>query len=173
MVVETICIGTEILLGNRHHTNANYLAQEYAKLGLSTYAQSVVGDNEERIMEALRLALSRSDLVVLNGGLGPTQDDITKETVAKLLGREMHSDEVTKKHIEEYFRTRGQVMAECNLRQTMIPAEARILDNELGTAPGILLNLSEEESAGFRKTTGEINSRFRAMLSMDRDSYPR
>ena len=61
MVVETICIGTEILLGNRHHTNANYLAQEYAKLGLSTYAQSVVGDNEERIMEALRLALSRSD----------------------------------------------------------------------------------------------------------------
>jgi len=158
MVVETICIGTEILLGNRHHTNANYLAQEYAKLGLSTYAQSVVGDNEERIMEALRLALSRSDLVVLNGGLGPTQDDITKETVAKLLGREMHSDEVTKKHIEEYFRTRGQVMAECNLRQTMIPAEARILDNELGTAPGILLNLSEEESAGFRKTTGEIQT---------------
>ncbi len=158
MVVETICIGTEILLGNRHHTNANYLAQEYAKLGLSTYAQSVVGDNEERIMEALRLALSRSDLVVLNGGLGPTQDDITKETVAKLLGREMHSDEVTKKHIEEYFKTRGQVMAECNLRQTMIPAEARILDNELGTAPGILLNLSEEESARFRKTTGEIQT---------------
>ena len=158
MVVETICIGTEILLGNRVNTNAAYLAQQYAKLGLSTYAQSVVGDNEQRIMEALRLALSRSDLVVLNGGLGPTQDDITKETVAKLLGRPMHSDEVTKKHIEEYFKTRGKKMAENNLRQTMIPEGARILDNEIGTAPGILLNLSKEESSAFRKMSEEIQT---------------
>ena len=103
MVVETICIGTEILLGNRHHTNANYLAQEYAKLGLSTYAQSVVGDNEERIMEALRLALSRSDLVVLNGGLGPTQDDLTKEMVAEYMGRDMYLDREVIEQLKGFF----------------------------------------------------------------------
>ncbi|MBR1472469.1 MAG: competence/damage-inducible protein A [Lachnospiraceae bacterium] len=151
MIAETVCVGTEILLGNIVNTNAAYLAGEYAKLGLLSYAQTVVGDNEERIMETVRTALTRSDLVVISGGLGPTQDDITKETVARLLGREMRLDEVSRKRIEAFFDKRGRKMTENNLRQAMIPLGARVLDNDNGTAPGILIELTPEESARFQK----------------------
>ena len=86
MTVELISVGTEILLGNIVNTNAAYLAERCALLGLSCYYQSVVGDNEERLEEELRRALSRSDIVILSGGLGPTKDDLTKEVTAKVFG---------------------------------------------------------------------------------------
>ena len=87
MKVELICVGTEILLGNIVNTNAAYLAEKCAGLGLSCYFQTVVGDNEERLSQALETAIGRSDIVILSGGLGPTEDDLTKETAAKVCGR--------------------------------------------------------------------------------------
>ena len=87
MTVEFISVGTEILLGNIVNTNAAYLSEKCAGLGLSCYHQSVVGDNEKRLEDALRLALSRSDIVILGGGLGPTKDDLTKEVTAKVFGK--------------------------------------------------------------------------------------
>ena len=83
MTAEIICVGTELLLGNIVNTNAAYLAQQLAKLGMSCYYQTVVGDNRERLLEALDAAAKRSDVILLSGGLGPTQDDLTKETVAE------------------------------------------------------------------------------------------
>ena len=92
MTVEFISVGTEILLGNIVNTNAAFLAEKCAMLGLSCYHQSVVGDNEERLEDTLRRALSRSDVVILSGGLGPTKDDITKEVAAKVFGRKSCSE---------------------------------------------------------------------------------
>ena len=103
MTVELISVGTEILLGNIVNTNAAYLAEKLAMLGLSCYHQSVVGDNEERLEDAIRLALDRSDIVILGGGLGPTKDDLTKEVTAKVFGRELQEDAHTRERIQEYF----------------------------------------------------------------------
>ena len=92
MVVELICVGTELLLGNIVNTNAAYLSEKCAQLGLSMYHQSVVGDNAERLKETLETALKRSDVVILSGGLGPTQDDLTKETAAEVMGMTLKED---------------------------------------------------------------------------------
>ena len=103
MVVELISVGTEILLGNIVNTNAAYLAEKCALLGCSLYHQTVVGDNEERMEDAIRQALDRSDIVILTGGLGPTKDDLTKEVTARVFGRELYLDEHSKERIEAYF----------------------------------------------------------------------
>ena len=87
--VELLCVGTELLLGNIVNTNAAFLAEEIAKLGLSSYYQSVVGDNAGRLEESIKLALSRSDIVILCGGLGPTEDDLTKEIASKVAGKQL------------------------------------------------------------------------------------
>ena len=96
MTVELISVGTEILLGNIVNTNAAYLSEKCALLGLSCFHQSVVGDNEERMEEAIRLAVSRSDIVILGGGLGPTKDDLTKEVTARVFGRAVYEDSYVK-----------------------------------------------------------------------------
>ncbi len=139
MTVETIFVGTEILLGNIVNTNGAYLAGRFAGLGLSTYYQTVVGDNLERICEAVRQSISRSDIVILCGGLGPTQDDITRDGVAKALGLNLVTDEHSKKRIEEYFARSGKTMTENNYRQALIPEGGKAIDNECGTAPGIVI----------------------------------
>ena len=104
MTVELLSVGTELLLGNIVNTNAAYLAEKCASLGLSCYHQTVVGDNEKRLYEAVRLALSRADIVILGGGLGPTKDDLTKEVTAKVFEKELYEDKHTKERIEQYFR---------------------------------------------------------------------
>lgn len=101
MVVELISVGTEILLGNIVNTNAAYLAEKCALLGCSLYHQTVVGDNEERMEEAIRQAIERADIVILTGGLGPTKDDLTKEVTAKVFGRELYEDAHTKERIQQ------------------------------------------------------------------------
>ena len=106
MTAELISVGTEILLGNIVNTNAAYLSEKMAGLGLSVYFQTSVGDNEERLTMALESALSRSDIVILSGGLGPTGDDITKETAAKVLDLPLYEDADVKLAIEEYFQKR-------------------------------------------------------------------
>ncbi|MGN0132619.1 MAG: competence/damage-inducible protein A [Lachnospiraceae bacterium] len=139
MVVELISVGTEILLGNIVNTNAAYLSEQCAALGLSCYYQTVVGDNEARLLETVKLAKSRADILILSGGLGPTQDDLTKETVAKAFGKELSMDEHTRERIEAYFKKRGKKIADSNWKQAMIPEGAIVLDNDNGTAPGIII----------------------------------
>lgn len=138
-VVEIICVGTEILLGNIVNTNAAYLAEQCARLGLTNYYQTVVGDNRGRIEETVKTALNRSDIVILCGGLGPTDDDLTKETVTELLGKTMFLHEESKALIEAYFQKKGIVFTENNLKQAMIPEGAIVLKNDNGTAPGVII----------------------------------
>ncbi len=139
MTVELVCVGTEILLGNIVNTNAAYLAEKCAGLGLSCYFQSVVGDNEERLTQVLSCAVSRSDIVILSGGLGPTEDDLTKEVAAKVCGKELHADDHSMDRIAEYFAGRDIIPTDNNWKQAMIPEGAIVLDNENGTAPGIIM----------------------------------
>lgn len=139
MVVELISVGTEILLGNIINTNAAYLAEQCAFLGLSCFYQSTVGDNEERLTETLQNALKRSDVVILSGGLGPTGDDLTKEVAAKVLGRTMYMDDYSKERIQTFFDKRGIKITDNNWKQAMIPEGATILNNDNGTAPGIIM----------------------------------
>ncbi len=140
MVVELICVGTELLLGNIVNTNAAYLSEKCALLGLSMYHQSVVGDNEERLKESLETALNRSDVVILSGGLGPTQDDLTKETAAEVMGIPLKEDPHSRERIEEYFKnSQYKVITDNNWKQALVPEGAIVLDNENGTAPGIIM----------------------------------
>lgn len=139
MIVELISVGTEILLGNIVNTNGAFLAEQCAALGLSCYYQTVVGDNEARLLETVELAKSRADILILTGGLGPTQDDLTKETVAKAFGKKLSEDKHTRERIEEYFKSRGKKIADNNWKQAMVPEGAIVLDNDNGTAPGIIL----------------------------------
>ena len=144
MVIELISVGTEILLGNITNTNARYLAEECAVLGLSNYYQVTVGDNEERLSDAIRTALSRSDIVLLTGGLGPTEDDLTRETVAKVLGREMHEEPKIHKQIEAYFKRMGiDKPSSNNWRQCMVIDGALVVENHNGTAPGLIVKTDE------------------------------
>ena len=146
MTVELISVGTEILLGNIVNTNAAYLAEKIALLGLSCYHQSSIGDNEDRMEDAIRLALSRSDIVILSGGLGPTKDDLTKEVTAKVFGRKLYEDPHTKARIQEYFRrVHSKSITDNNWKQALVPEGAIVIDNHNGTAPGLIL---EDEKNG-------------------------
>ena len=106
MKAEIICVGTEILMGNIVNTNAAYISKGLAGLGVSCYYQSVVGDNDGRLSEVFKEASQRADIVVLSGGLGPTEDDLTKETVAKAMGRQLIEDEKAWKQIKRFFEKR-------------------------------------------------------------------
>lgn len=139
MTVELIAVGTEILLGNIVNTNAAYLAEKCAGLGLACYYQSVVGDNWARLTGMIKTALDRSDIVILSGGLGPTQDDLTKEAAAKVMGMELIEDAHSLEMIRSYFKTRGLEMTENNMKQAMVPEGAIVIDNANGTAPGIIM----------------------------------
>lgn len=139
MIVELISVGTEILLGNIVNTNAAYLAEKCATLGLQCFFQTTVGDNEERLKMILKTALERSDIVILSGGLGPTEDDLTKEVAAFVLGKELFMDEHSKERIQAYFHRLGRKITDNNWKQAMIPKGAIVIDNENGTAPGIIM----------------------------------
>ena len=145
MVVELISVGTELLLGNIVNTNANYLSQKCAELGYSLYYQITVGDNDGRLCEVLKASLERSDIVILTGGLGPTQDDMTKESVAKVFGKDLVMDETSRKRIEEYFQFRfkgnplNNAVTQNNWKQALKIDGCIVLDNDNGTAPGYIV----------------------------------
>ncbi len=139
MTVELICVGTELLLGNIVNTNAAYLAEKCAGLGLSCYYQTVVGDNEKRLEEALRTAVKRSEVVILSGGLGPTEDDLTKEVASRVMGRELVEDAASRKCIEDFFASRNSIPTENNWKQALIPRGGIVLPNPNGTAPGVII----------------------------------
>lgn len=146
MVVELISVGTEILLGNIVNTNAAYLAERLAGLGMSVYFQETVGDNPERLYEVLKQAKDRSDVVILSGGLGPTQDDLTKETAAKVCGKSMHEDQKAKECLIKYFKKTKRTISEIsenNWKQAVVPDDSIVLYNDNGTAPGIIIEAND------------------------------
>ncbi len=160
MTVEIICVGTELLLGNIVNTNAAYLAEKCAGLGLSSYYQSVVGDNEGRLKEAIETAVGRSDVVILSGGLGPTEDDLTKETAAAVMGKELVMDEASKEAIKAYFKKRGMEPTENNWKQAMVPEGAKVLSNNNGTAPGIIMQKDNTHVVLLPGPPGELKPMF-------------
>lgn len=143
MTVELICVGTELLLGNIVNTNAAYLAEKCAGLGLACYFQTVVGDNRERLSMVLKTALERSDVIILSGGLGPTEDDLTKEVAAEVCGRQLVMHNPSKKAIKKYFEQRGVKPTENNWKQAMLPQGCIVLENRNGTAPGAVMELEK------------------------------
>lgn len=144
-IAEVISIGTELLLGQIVNTNSHYLAGELANLGLDCMYQVTVGDNVDRIKNVLRDALNRSEVVITTGGLGPTADDLTHESIAELCCVPMHFEPGILQKIQAMFELRGLQMPETNRKQAMRPAGADILPNPLGTAPGIIWKMGEPE----------------------------
>lgn len=140
MVCELISVGTELLLGNIVNTNTQFLAEKCALLGLSMYHQVTVGDNRERLTQVIRTALDRSDIVILTGGLGPTEDDLTKEVCAEVMGFSLAEDPHTRQMIESYFKNNiYKEIPDNNWKQAIVPQGAIVLDNNNGTAPGLIL----------------------------------
>jgi len=144
MKCEIIAVGTELLLGQIVDTNSSWMGEHLALAGIDSHYQTKVGDNWDRIEDAVNLALDRSDAVIMCGGLGPTQDDITREVIAKVMGAELVLDEVIAARIEEMFRTRGREMPANNLRQAMVPAGATAISQQPGTAPGLVVPFTRE-----------------------------
>jgi len=133
---QIMSVGTELLLGQIVDTNAAYLAQWLSALGIDLYWQATVGDNLGRLTEELRRAWERADLIVLTGGLGPTEDDLTREAIAALLGEEMTVEPALAEHLRQWFGRRGLPMPERNLKQATLIPSAQALPNPIGTAPG-------------------------------------
>jgi len=141
MKMEILAVGTELLLGDIVNTNAAWLAKELAITGINVYRHEVVGDNMQRLQNAYAEAFSRSDAVIVTGGLGPTADDITKEAAAAYFGLEMELHEESLATISGFFTRIGHVMTENNKRQAMFPIGAKILNNPHGTAPGCIIDV--------------------------------
>jgi nicotinamide-nucleotide amidase len=154
-IAELVSIGTELLLGQILDTNAQFLGSELAKLGINCYYRTTVGDNKERIKEALRNAFSRSHLVITTGGLGPTADDLTTECIAELFGAPLVLDEAVFEYIKGLFAQMKFTMPESNRKQALRPDGAAILRNPAGTAPGIIWKIDNETArkAGLADST--------------------
>jgi nicotinamide-nucleotide amidase len=139
---EIIAVGSELLLGQIANTNAQFLSEKLAELGINVYFHTVVGDNASRLEQAVRVAQARADLIIFTGGLGPTKDDLTKETIARLLGRELVIDEEALRSIEAYFARTNRTMTENNKKQALVLQGSTILKNEHGMAPGMAITLN-------------------------------
>jgi nicotinamide-nucleotide amidase len=139
MKAEIIAVGSELLTPDRIDTNSLFLTEELNKLGIEVLRKTIVGDRRELLAEAFRDALQRVPVVITSGGLGPTEDDLTRETVAELLGRRLLRNDAVVRHIEARFRSFKREMPALNLRQAMVPEGAEVLENPRGTAPGLWL----------------------------------
>lgn len=138
MKAEIIAIGTELLLGQIVDTNSTYIAQQLATVGLDLHFKSTVGDNLERIKSTLKLALGRADFIITTGGLGPTQDDLTREAVAEVLERPLVFQPQLYQQISDFFQRTGRPMSPNNKKQAYIPAGSIPIENPVGTAPGFI-----------------------------------
>jgi nicotinamide-nucleotide amidase len=135
---EIISVGTELLLGQIANTDAKFISEKLTSLGIDVYFQTNVGDNKSRLLECLKIASNRSDIIILTGGLGPTMDDLTKETVAEFFGLKLVEDIDTKIKIEAYFKKSMRKMTQNNYKQALFPEGSKILPNDNGTAPGCI-----------------------------------
>ncbi|MBU7585374.1 MAG: competence/damage-inducible protein A [Nostoc sp. TH1S01] len=138
MSAEIICVGTELLLGDILNSNSQFLAQQLAKLGIPHYYQTVVGDNVERLKQVIEIAISRANILIFTGGLGPTPDDLTCETIADFFGAPLIERPEIIEDITQKFAQRDRVMTPTNRKQALIPQGAEVLPNPTGTAPGII-----------------------------------
>lgn len=143
MKAELLFVGTELLLGEILNTNAQYLSERLALLGIDVYHQVTVGDNWDRLAAVVRTALTRSDVLITSGGLGPTMDDITREVTADVTGRPLELDQALLAELEAWYGKRARVMPPNNVRQVMVPRGATVLRNDRGTAPGLIVPADE------------------------------
>ncbi|MGI6485223.1 MAG: competence/damage-inducible protein A [Thermoanaerobacterales bacterium] len=144
MKAETIAVGSELLLGQIVNTNAMVISKALQQIGIDVYYHTCVGDNSERLKEVFQAAFRRSDVIILTGGLGPTMDDMTKETVSSFLKLSLKTDETSLEHLKKIFELRGITPTENNYKQAMIPQGSVAIPNRSGTAPGILLNHNDK-----------------------------
>ena len=148
MKTEIVAVGTELLLGQIVDTNSSWMGEQLALAGIDSHYQTKVGDNWDRIEDAFRLALDRSDAVIVCGGLGPTQDDITREVLASVMGVELVLDERIAERIRAMFASRSRPMPENNLRQAMVPVGASPIPQQPGTAPGLVAPIRWVQGVG-------------------------
>ena len=139
MNAEILAVGTELLLGDIVNTNAQFIAQGLAEMGIDVFYQTVVGDNPARLKKAMHNAFERADIIITTGGLGPTEDDLTKEIGAEYFGRELVLDEKALDRIKMFFDRLKRQMSENNVKQAMVPKDGIVMYNENGTAPGIII----------------------------------
>lgn len=144
MRVEVLTVGTELLLGQIVNTNSTMIAQKFAENGIDSHYHTSVGDNHRRIVLAIREAMARSDGLVICGGLGPTQDDITREAIAEVMGVDLVLDDEIARSIREMFTSRNREMPENNLRQAQVPRGATPISQRRGTAPGLICPLGHK-----------------------------
>ena len=144
MRCEVVAVGTELLLGQITDTNSSWIGEQLALAGIDSHFQTKVGDNLERMVDCIRLALERSDAVIICGGLGPTQDDITREAIVEIMGVAMIRKPEIGKHIRHIFEARGRVMPENNLRQADVPEGASVIPEMPGTAPGLICPVGDK-----------------------------
>jgi len=165
MIVELISVGTEILMGNILNSNTQYLAQKCALLGMDQFYQVTVGDNYGRMTDTIKQALGRSDIVILTGGLGPTEDDLTKEVCAEAMGMQLREDPHTRKQLEEFFVNNIYTeIPENNWKMAMVPEGAIVLDNPNGMAPGLILEKNGKTAILLPGPPGELYPLFEGQV---------
>ncbi|MDF0725114.1 competence/damage-inducible protein A [Cytobacillus sp. S13-E01] len=142
MNAEIIAVGSELLLGQIVNSNAQFLSRELADIGVNVYYHTVVGDNPSRLQEVIETAQKRSNLLIFTGGLGPTKDDLTKETIASLIGRSLVMDDKALKSIVDYFQKTNRVMTENNKKQALVLKGSTVLRNDNGMAPGMGIEIN-------------------------------
>lgn len=172
MKAEIVSIGTELLLGTITDTNAAYLAQKLAALGIDCYYISQVGDNLQRLIETLARAWDRSDLTVTTGGLGPTQDDLTREAIASLLGETPTVDPRLEARLRAFFQRRNSPMPDRNLKQATVIPSARSIANPVGTAPGWWISRPREDGSGSRQIVAMPGVPFEMKIMWEREVEP-
>ncbi|MBE6182824.1 competence/damage-inducible protein A [Heyndrickxia ginsengihumi] len=139
MNAEIIAVGSELLLGQILNTNAKFLSEHLAEIGVNVFYQTVVGDNPNRLKQSIEVAETRADLIIFTGGLGPTKDDLTKETIANHIGKQLVQDDEAMESIEQYFIRTKRHMTENNKKQALVLEGAKVLPNDHGMAPGMFL----------------------------------
>jgi nicotinamide-nucleotide amidase len=164
MKAEIIAVGSEMLTPDKIDTNSLFLTEELNKLGIEIVRKTVVGDDRALLLEAFRDAVNRVALTIASGGLGPTEDDLTRETVAELLGRKLVRNDAIVRAIEARFRSFGRVMPDTNIRQAMVPEGAEPLDNPRGTAPGLWLEDRDRTIALLPGPPRELKPMFREQI---------
>ncbi len=164
MICEILSVGTELLMGQIANTDAQYLSRKLSQMGITVYRHSVVGDNPDRLREAVKTALSRCDLLITSGGLGPTEDDITKEIVCEVMGFPLALHEESKEAIEAFFARVGREMTPNNLRQAMQPVGGIVMRNRKGTAPGCIVEKDGKIAAVLPGPPRELSGMFEDQL---------
>jgi len=160
MDAEIISIGTELLMGQTLNTNAQYISNKLSELGINVYYINVVGDNKSRIIGVIDTALKRSDIIIVSGGLGPTQDDLTKETISEFLNLKLILDEKSKNIIDAYFKKINKKVIDSNYKQAYFPEGSIILYNKNGTAPGCIIEKDNQAIILLPGPPSELKSMF-------------